>query len=97
MSSEDKYARSVAKLVAGQLMAAEGLDSAQRSTLEILSDLLVRYIVEVGAQSHMYAELSHRTECSPTDVVSLFGWKKNIIVAVIIIIPFLLFFPGYRA
>jgi histone H3/H4 len=69
MSTEDKYARSIAKVVVGQLMTAEGLDSAQRSTIDILSDLLVRYIVEIGAQSHMYAELSHRTECSPTDMV----------------------------
>jgi transcription initiation factor TFIID subunit 8 len=70
MSSEDKYARGIARTVAGQLMAAQGLDSAQRSTIEILADLLLRYISEMGSQSHMYAELSHRTECSPTDVVS---------------------------
>ena len=70
MSSDDKYARSIARVVAAQLMAAQGIDSAQRSTVEILSDLLVRYIVEIGAQSHMYSELSHRTECTPTDVVS---------------------------
>jgi histone H3/H4 len=69
MSTEDKYARSIAKVVVGQLMTAEGLDSAQRSTIDILSDLLVRYIVEIGSQGHMYAELSHRTECSPTDMV----------------------------
>ena len=78
MSSEDKYARSIAKLVAGQLMAAEGLDNAQRSTIDILSDLLVRYIVEIGNQSHMYAELSRRTECSPTDVVSVLLEKRQI-------------------
>lgn len=72
MSSEDKYARGIARVVASQLMAAQGLDSAQRSTIDILSDLLVRYIVEIGAQSHMYSELSHRTECSPTDVVRYF-------------------------
>jgi len=69
MSTEDKYARSIAKLVVGQLMTTEGLDSAQRSTIDILSDLLVRYIVEIGSQGHMYAELSHRTECSSTDMV----------------------------
>lgn len=70
MSSEDKYARGIARVVAGQIMAAQGLDSVQRSTIEILADLLLRYISEVGSQSHMYAELSHRTECSSTDVVS---------------------------
>ena len=69
MSSEDKYARGIAKIVATQLMAQEGMDNAQRSAIDILADLLMRYIVEVGAQCHMYAELSNRTECSPTDVV----------------------------
>ena len=84
MSTEDKYARSIAKLVVGQLMAADGLDSAQRSTIDILSDLLVRYIVEIGSQSHMYAELSHRTECSPTDMVRRAGYFCRISLILLI-------------
>jgi len=69
--ADEEYARSVAKIVASQMLTAHGVDSTQRSSLEILADLLLRFIVEIGKQSHTYAELSHRAECTPIDMVSV--------------------------
>ena len=71
--ADDEYARSAAKVVAAQMLAAHGVDGTQRSTLDILADLLLRYTAEIGRQSHMYAELSHRTDCNYRDVVSRHG------------------------
>lgn len=67
--SDDQYARSVAKVIAGQVLDAEGVDGVQKSAVDILADLLLRYIQEVGKKSHLYAEVAHRSEVNPLDVV----------------------------
>lgn len=41
----------------------------QQSALDILSDLLLRYIGEIGATAHSYAELSHRASPTADDLV----------------------------
>jgi transcription initiation factor TFIID subunit 8 len=65
----DDYARAAARVAAAQLTEAAGFDSAQRSSLEVLSDLLLRYIQELGSSSHAYAELAGRAESNALDVV----------------------------
>lgn len=77
MSSIEKYARAAAKTIVAQLLIAQGIEDAQSSTIEILSDLLTRYIVELGNQSHMVAELSHRIDSTPLDVVSNFTYETH--------------------
>jgi histone H3/H4 len=68
--SQDEYARRAARVAAAQLAEAAGFDRVQSSSLDILSDLLLRYIAEVGTASHAYAELANRTDANPLDVVS---------------------------
>lgn len=46
-----------------------GFETMQQSALDILSDLLLRYIGEIGATAHSYAELSHRVSPSADDLV----------------------------
>ena len=41
----------------------------QQSALDVLSDLLLRYIGEIGATAHSYAELSNRANPSADDLV----------------------------
>jgi Bromodomain associated len=43
----------------------------QQSALDVLSDLLLRYIGEMGATTRSYAELGHRTEPTADDVVRI--------------------------
>lgn len=64
----DDYARAAARVAAAQLAEAAGFDCAKRSSLEVLSDLLLRYIQELGSSSHAYAELAGRAESNALDV-----------------------------
>ena len=66
----DNYAREAAKIAAAQLADSAGFDVAQASCIDILADLLLRYVHEAGASSHHYAELAGRSETNPVDVVS---------------------------
>ena len=65
----DHYAREAARVSALQLAYHAGFDVAQESCVEILADLLLRYVNEVGAGSHHYAELAGRSETNAVDVV----------------------------
>lgn len=68
--SQDDYARSAARVASAQLAEASGFDAVQTSSLDVLSDLLLRYIAQLGTASHAYAELANRTDANPLDVVS---------------------------
>ena len=71
----EHYARAAARVTALQLADAAGFDVAQGSCAEVLADLLLRYIGELGAASHHYAELAGRTETNPVDVVRAAGGR----------------------
>lgn len=66
----DQYALAVARIVVAKLADGSGFDALQTSSASILSELLVRYMEEVGVSSHAYTELAGRTEPSAMDVVS---------------------------
>lgn len=68
MSAKD-YAREAALIAALQLADSAGFDLAQQSCVDIIADLLLRYVHEVGAGSHHYAELAGRSDTNPVDVV----------------------------
>ena len=65
----DEYARAVSRVVAGQLTENAGYEAAQDSAVEILSELLMRYISEVAAGAHSYAEIASRTEANACDTL----------------------------
>jgi hypothetical protein len=69
MSSDRKYAFECAKLVAAQLADAAGYEAVQQSSLDILSDILLRYMDQVSAASHANAELCGRSESNALDVL----------------------------
>ena len=73
MSGARDYARQAARAAALHLADSAGFDLAQQSCVEILADLLLRYVQEVGAGSHAYAELAGRSETNPVDVVRGLG------------------------
>ncbi|KAL4452607.1 hypothetical protein ABPG75_008269 [Micractinium tetrahymenae] len=64
----EQYSWQTARLVALQLAESAGFDVVQQSCVEILADLLLRFINEAGAGSHHYAELAGRSETNPVDV-----------------------------
>lgn len=63
-----QYAQAAARISALALIDATGFDVCQQSCVDILADLLLRYVQEVGAGSHHYAELAGRSETNPIDV-----------------------------
>ena len=65
------YARAVAKVAVAQTAESVGFEAVQQSASDTLSELLIRYISEIGGATHSYAELAGRTECNINDLVSL--------------------------
>lgn len=68
MSAED-FSRHIARVVASQVAEATGFDACQDSAIEILGDLLLRYLTTVSAGCHSYAELAGRSQSNLSDVL----------------------------
>lgn len=65
----DDYARAIARVAVAQIADTGGFDSMQESSVEVLSELLLRYISEVCTSSHAYAELGGRSEPNVCDTI----------------------------
>lgn len=63
------YSRSIAQIVVAQLAEDAGFETAQKSSLDILSDLLLRYIAEIGRSAHAYADCAQRACPNADDVL----------------------------
>ena len=72
----DDYARAIAKIAVAQVCEGEGFQAFQQSALEALSDVVVRYILNVGKSAHCHANLSGRTECHAFDVIQGLAIKE---------------------
>ena len=56
-------------MVAAELLKSKGVDSVQASCLEVLEDMLIRYMRELSRQSKLNAEVARRASVNPVDVV----------------------------
>jgi histone H3/H4 len=56
-------------MVAAELLKSKGVDSVQASCLEVLEDMLIRYMRELSRQSKLNAEVARRTNINPLDVL----------------------------
>ncbi|ESO88898.1 hypothetical protein LOTGIDRAFT_125487 [Lottia gigantea] len=66
MASE--YCRSVLRISVAQICQNLGWNSTQTTPLELLTDVLERYVFELGNVSHRYCEQFGRTEVNLDDV-----------------------------
>lgn len=66
----EQYSRHVSKIVVSQLAETAGFHAVQESAVDVLADLMLRYIAQLGSASHSYAELAGRTDCNINDLVS---------------------------
>eukprot|EP00951_Prasinocladus_malaysianus_P037188 scaffold397605_cov25-Prasinocladus_malaysianus.AAC.1 len=64
----EEYSRAIARCAAGQIADAMGFEAVQESAIDMLSELMLRYISEVGTASHTYAQLAGRTDMNAGDV-----------------------------
>lgn len=65
----DGYSRELCRVVCGQLAELAGYEAVQESAVEVLGELLAKYITELAASSHGYAELAQRTQLNVNDVL----------------------------
>eukprot|EP00775_Hariotina_reticulata_P005121 gene5121-5361_t len=65
----EDFSRAVARVVAAQIAESASFDASQDSAIEILADLLLRYLTTVCASSHSYAELAGRSQSNLADVL----------------------------
>lgn len=63
------FSRAVAQVAVAQLAEDAGFETAQTSSLDILSDLLLRYIAEIGRSAHSYADCAQRSCPNADDVL----------------------------
>ena len=66
----DRYSRQVARIAVAQMAETAGFDGVQESAVEVLADLMLRYVAQLASTSHAYAEVAGRTDCNVNDVVS---------------------------
>ena len=66
----DRYSRQVARIAVAQMAETTGFDGVQESAVEVLADLMLRYVAQLASASHAYAEVAGRTDCNVNDVVS---------------------------
>jgi len=64
----EQFARAVLKVAIAQIFQNVGFHGMQHSACEALTEILSKYIEEIGRTSHMCAELACRTECNYNDV-----------------------------
>jgi transcription initiation factor TFIID subunit 8 len=65
----DSFARAVARVVVTKICESMSFEGIQNSAADTLSDLMLRYISELGAAAHKYAELAGRFESNLNDVL----------------------------
>ena len=66
-----QYTRAIARAVVAQVAESLGFDGVQHSACEALSELLLRYISEIGYLTHTNAEHARRPDCNINDLVRI--------------------------
>lgn len=65
----DEFARAVANTAVSQVCEGLGFHAIQRTAVETLADIALRYLSDLGKAAHFYANLAGRTQCNAFDVI----------------------------
>ncbi|KAK6925125.1 Transcription factor TFIID, subunit 8, C-terminal [Dillenia turbinata] len=65
----DNFGRSIAQIAVAQVCESLGFDGSKQSALDSFSEILIRYVSDLGKVSKFYANLSGRTESNLFDIV----------------------------
>nr|XP_043631387.1 transcription initiation factor TFIID subunit 3-like [Erigeron canadensis] len=65
----DEFPQSLARIAVAQICESVGLHGIQHSALDTLSDIVCKYVQEIGKTSNLYANLAGRTESNLVDLV----------------------------
>ncbi|XP_042491957.1 transcription initiation factor TFIID subunit 8-like [Macadamia integrifolia] len=65
----DDFGRAIAKISVAQICKSAGFQGFQQSALEALSDIVIRYLRDLGKTAQFYANLAGRMQCNVFDIV----------------------------
>ncbi|KAK8962427.1 hypothetical protein KSP40_PGU022155 [Platanthera guangdongensis] len=65
----DDFGRAVSRIAVAQICEITGFQSSQRSALDALGDIAIRYICSLGKSAHFYANISGRADSNVFDLV----------------------------
>lgn len=68
-SSTDDFSRQISRIAVAQICEVAGFNSANLSAIDTFSEILIRFISEIGKTAHFYSELANRTSCNEFDVI----------------------------
>ncbi|KAG8384605.1 hypothetical protein BUALT_Bualt04G0135200 [Buddleja alternifolia] len=66
---DDEYTQAIARIAVAQICESSGFQSFQQSASDVLADVGVRYIREIGKTASFYANLANRSQCNVFDVI----------------------------
>ncbi|KDP29150.1 hypothetical protein JCGZ_16539 [Jatropha curcas] len=65
----DEFGRAVSKMAVAQICESVGFHGFKESALDALTDVAMRYLLDLGKTTSSYANLSGRTQCNFFDIV----------------------------
>ncbi|WCJ34490.1 TBP-associated factor 8 [Euphorbia peplus] len=65
----DDFGRAVSRMAVAQICESVGFQGLKESALDALTDVAIRYLVDLGRTSKSLASLSGRTECNLFDII----------------------------
>ncbi|KAG0602909.1 hypothetical protein M758_10G050700 [Ceratodon purpureus] len=65
----DEFARAVANTAVSQVCEGLGFHGIQKTAVETLTDIALRYLSDLGKAAHFYANLAGRVQCNAFDVI----------------------------
>ncbi|CAL9778462.1 unnamed protein product [Musa acuminata subsp. burmannicoides] len=68
-SRGDEFSHAVAKIAVGQICESVGFHGSNRTAINAMADIMVRYICDLGKSANFYANLAGRTSCNVFDII----------------------------
>ncbi|KAI3976708.1 hypothetical protein MKX01_008566 [Papaver californicum] len=65
----DDFARAIARIAVAQICETMGCETLQESALDALSDIVIRYLSDLGKTAHFYANLAGRMDSNVFDII----------------------------
>ncbi|XP_065856547.1 transcription initiation factor TFIID subunit 8 [Euphorbia lathyris] len=65
----DEFGRAVSRMAVAQICESVGFQGLKESALDALTDVAIRYLLDLGKTSTSLASLSGRTECNLFDII----------------------------
>ncbi|KAI3953716.1 hypothetical protein MKW98_017540 [Papaver atlanticum] len=65
----DDFARAIARIAVAQICETTGFETLHESALDALSDIVIRYLCDLGKTAHFYSNLAGRMDSNVFDII----------------------------